>query len=169
MRSWPPALLLPLLALLSARPLRELDERLGVREDEIDVLRRAPMLNVLPVPSIEHLASRLRHRTFPEAAVVFAEGDPGGAYYVIADGKAEVVGDGALVAVLGPGDSFGEIAVVKDVPRTATVRAATTLDVFELDQDAFLDAIGSSPATSDAAAAAVAGHLANFTPGAVVL
>jgi CRP-like cAMP-binding protein len=127
------------------------------------------MLNELPVPSIEHLASRLRHRTFPEATVLFEQGDPGGAYYVIVDGKAEVVGDGAPVAVLGPGDSFGEIALVNDVPRTATVRASTTLEVFELDRDAFLNAIGSSRATSDAAAAAVARHLANFTPGAMAV
>ena len=96
---------------------------------------------------------------------MFAQGDEGGAFYVIVDGTAEVVGDGALVRTLGPGDSFGEIALLNDVPRTAGIRARSVLDVFALERDAFLDAIGGYHPSSDAASAVVARQLANFSPG----
>ncbi len=160
-------LLLPFLAALCWRRLTALDERLGVRDDEIDVLRNAPMLKLLPVPSIEHLASQLRHRTLPAGAVLFARGDPADGFYIIVEGQAEVIGDGALIRTVGPGESFGEIALMHDVPRTATIRALSNLDVFELQRDVFLDAIGGYSLSNDAAHAVVARHLANFTPAGV--
>ncbi len=75
-----------------------------------------------------------------------------------------MVGDGAIVRTLGPGDSFGEIALLHDVPRTATVRARSDLTVFELGRDAFLDAVAGFSTSSDAAREVVAGHLANYHP-----
>jgi MFS family permease len=159
-------LLLPVLVTLCWRRLTALDGRLGVRDDEIDVLRHAPMFGLLPVASIEHLASQLRRRMFPAGTVVFEQGDPASDFYIVVDGGAEVIGNGALLATLGPGDSFGEIALMHDVPRTATIRAESDLNVFELDRDAFLDAIGGFSKSSDAAQAVVARHLANFTPAA---
>lgn len=159
-------LLLPVLVALCWRRLTALDGRLGVRDDEIDVLRRAPMFGLLPVASIEHLASRLRRRMFPAGSVVFEQGDAANDFYIVVDGSAEVIGNGAVIATLGPSDSFGEIALMQDVPRTATIRAQSDLNVFELDRDAFLDAIGGFSKSSDAAHAVVARHLANFTPAA---
>ena len=159
-------LLLPVLVALNRRRLIALDGRLGVRDDEIDVLRKAPMFGLLPVASIEHLASRLRRRMFPAGSVVFEQGDPASDFYIVVDGGAEVIGNGAVLATLGPGDSFGEIALMQDVPRTATIRAESDLSGFELDRDAFLDAIGGYSKSSDAAQAVVARHLANFTPAA---
>jgi MFS family permease len=157
-------LLLPVLAALRWRRLTALDGRLGVRDDEIEVLRHVPMLRELPVPSIEHLAARVRHRAYDAGTMIFDQGDEGGGFYVIVEGTAEVIGDGGLVGMLGPGESFGEIALVNDVPRTAGIRAYSALEVFELDRDAFLDAIGGYHPSSDAASAAVARHLANFSP-----
>jgi MFS family permease len=157
-------LLLPLLAVLCSRRLTALDARLDVRETEIAVLRGVPMFRQLPVPSIEHLANRLRRRCFPPAEVVFGQGDPGCAFFVIIGGEAEVIGDGARIRTLAAGDSFGEIALLRDVPRTATVRAHTVLDVFEIDRGAFLDALGDSTTSHAAASAVVARNLANFTP-----
>ena len=119
-------LVLPLLAGLCWRRLAELDRRLGGRDDEIDVLRMVPMLRALPVPSIEHLAARAHRRRYAAGAAVFDQGDDGHAFYVIVDGRAEVVGDGALVGSMGPGESFGEIALLGATPRTAGVRAAPT-------------------------------------------
>jgi CRP-like cAMP-binding protein len=116
------------------------------------------------VPSIEHLASRLRRRTIAAGALLFEQGDPGNAFYVIATGEAEVVGNGAVVRTLQSGESFGEIALIRDVPRTATVRARTALDVFELDREPFLDAIGGYTPSGDAASAVVARYLADFSP-----
>jgi CRP-like cAMP-binding protein len=158
--------LLPVLVALCWRRLTALDGRLGVRDDEIDVLRHAPMFGLLPVASIEHLASRLRRRMFPAGSLVFEQGDHANDFYIVVDGEAEVIGNGAVLATLGPGDSFGEIALMHDVPRTATIRAESDLNVFELDRDAFLDAIGGFSKSSDAAQAVVARHLATFTPAA---
>ena len=91
-------------------------------------------------------------------------GRAGDRVYVVVDGTAEVVGDGRLLATVGPGDAFGEIAVLRDVPRTATVRAATDLDLFTLARDDFLTALGRHQPSSDAAYATVAQHMANYRP-----
>jgi MFS family permease len=157
-------LLLPVLALVSWRRLMALDDRLEVRDTEIAVLRDVPMFRQLPVPSIEHVASRMRRRCCPLGTVLFEQGDPGENFYVIFAGEADVVGDGARIRTLTAGESFGEIALLRDVPRTATIRAQTTLDVFEIDRGAFLDALGDSSPSHAEASAVVARNLANFTP-----
>ena len=157
-------LLLPLLAVVRWRRLHALDDQLGVRDDEIRVLRATSLLALLPVPAIEHLASRLRRETVPAGANVFSEGQPGDRVYVVIDGTAEVIGGGRLVATVGPGAAFGEIAVLQDVPRTATVRAATDLDLFALARDDFLTALGRHQPSSDVAYATVAQHMANYRP-----
>ena len=68
-----------------------MDRRVGVRADEIAFLRRVPMLSQVPVPSIEHLASRLRRLTVCAGREVFEQGDAGDGSYVITAGRAEVV------------------------------------------------------------------------------
>lgn len=160
-------LVLPVLAVVSWRPLLAMDRRLGVREDEIAVLRRVPMLSQLPVPSVEHLASRLRHVTVRSGTPVFEQGDVGVGFYVITAGRADVVGDGAVVRTLGAGDSFGEIALLHDAPRTATVRATADLALIVLDRDVFLDAVCGYSVSADTAEAVVARHLASFRPAGV--
>jgi hypothetical protein len=157
-------LVLPVLALASRRRLLALDRRLGVRDDEIAVLRRVPMLRQLPVPSIEHLASRLRRVTAPAGTPVFEQGDVGDGFYVITAGRADVVGDGAVVRTLAAGESFGEIALLRDVPRTATIRPTADLDLIVLDRDVFLDAVCGYTVSADAAEAVVARRLARFRP-----
>jgi hypothetical protein len=153
---------LPLLAVASWRRLAALDHRLGTRDAEIAVLRGVPMLRQLPVPSIEHLARQLRRSTVPAGTVVVRQGDPGDAFYVIVDGRADVVGGGTVVRTLDAGDSFGEIALLRDVPRTATVRARSDLAVFVLGRDPFLDAVTGFRARSDVASEVVAGRLADY-------
>ena len=157
--------LLPALGLLSWRRLRDLDGRLRVRDDEIGVLRGTPMLALLPVPSIEHLATRLRRRTVPAGTVLCAEGEPGTSFFVVTEGQAEALGTGGhVVNTIGPGDGFGEIALLDDVPRTATVRACGDLTVFELDRDDFLDAVAGHRPSADATRGVVARHLSHYRP-----
>jgi MFS family permease len=157
-------LLLPVLAVVRRRRLLALDARLGVRDEEIRVLRATALLGLLPVPTLEHLASRLRRRTVPAGVPVFVEGELGDRVDVVVRGRAEVTGGGRLLATLGPGDAFGEIAVLRDVPRTATVTAVTELEVFELARADFLAALGRHQASADAAYAAVARMLSTFSP-----
>ena len=79
-------LLLPVLAVLRWRRLHGLDDQLGVRDAEIRVLRATSMLALLPVPAIEHLASRLRREAVPAGATVVVQGEPGDRVYVVVDG-----------------------------------------------------------------------------------
>jgi len=141
-----------------------MDRRVGVRDDEIAVLRRVPMLSQLPVPSIEHLASRLRHVTVRAGTPVFKQGDLGDGFYVITAGRADVVGDGAVVRALEAGESFGEIALLHDMSRTATIRATAGLALIVLDRDVFLDAVCGYTVSAETAEAVVARHLASFRP-----
>jgi len=157
-------LTLPTLALLSWHHLTSLDDRLGVREEEIRALRRTPMLGLLPVPIIEHLAGRLGRCSVPAGTTVVEQGTPGDRVYVIARGEADVIGNGRRMATLGEGDGFGEVAVVDRIARTATVRARTDLDLLELAGDDFLAAIGAHGPATEATRAVVDRRLATFRP-----
>ncbi|MET0884319.1 MAG: cyclic nucleotide-binding domain-containing protein, partial [Acidimicrobiales bacterium] len=159
--------LLPVVALLAWRPLRALDERLGVRDDEIDALRRSPMLQLLPVPSIEYLASRVDTHPVPAGTDLCRQGDPGDSFFVIVDGEADVIGDGETMRTVGPGAGVGEIALLRDIPRTATVRARENLVVMEIGRDVFLEVVAGHSTTKDAANEVVAQHLADFHPARV--
>ena len=77
----------------------------------------------------------------PAGEVVVAEGDPGDRFYLIEKGTAEVIKGGVVFGRLGPGDAFGEIALLRDVPRQATVRALEDLHLCALERDVFLDAV----------------------------
>ncbi len=86
---------------------------------------------------LDELASRLRRAQLPAGTTVVEEEQVGDAFYLIDSGQAEVLVEGRRVRIIGRGDYFGEIALVLDVPRTATVRALTPLDVFILHRDDF--------------------------------
>ena len=117
-------LLCPVLAAASWQRLRGMDRSIDVRDRDIDTLHGVAMLNVLPLPAIEQLARGLESVDVPTGQIVFQQGDVGDHYFVIESGEAEVIGDGQVVATLGPGTGFGEIALLRRTPRTATVRAS---------------------------------------------
>ena len=158
--------LCPLLVLVALRPLKRLDRNIGVEDKEIGLLRAVPMLRPLPLPAIEQLARGLEPVSVPAGRAVFRQGDPADRYYVIEDGVADVVGDGHLVTKLGPGDGFGEVALLRRVPRTATVRAATDLRLQTLTSDRFLPVVtGFSPSAREAGTS-VDSMLHRFSPDA---
>ena len=156
--------LLPALGLVAWSRLSAMDERLGVRDREIDALRAAPMFAVLPVASIEQLATRLRAVSRPAGAVIVQQGDPADVAYVIVAGEADVIGDGRHLAVSGPGDTVGEIALLKDGHRTATVRARSDVDLLEMDRDAFLDAVTGHRVSRETATSLADARLDVFRP-----
>ena len=90
----------------------------------LELLRAVPMLAALPPPVLERLAQSLVRQSVAAGHDVFHEGDDGDMFWVIESGRAVVTSDGRFLADLGPGDSFGEIALLRSVPRTATVSAA---------------------------------------------
>ena len=157
--------LLPLLAVLTWRRLARIDTALAVPERQLALLRALPLFAPLPAAAIEHLAASLIPVTAAPGAEIIRQGEGGDRFYVVAEGEVDVAVDGAPGARLGPGDSFGEIALLRDVPRTATVTAAGEASLFALERDEFIAAVTGHPASAAAADAVVATRLGSLRPG----
>jgi MFS family permease len=157
--------LCPSAVLVAWRRLRHLDRYIGELDTEIGLLHGVSMLQPLPLPAIEQLARGLEPVQVGAGQAVFRQGDPGDRFYVIETGRAEVVGDGRLVTTLGPGEGFGEIALLRRLPRTATVRAATNLEIYALRGDRFLPVVTGFPPSAREAGAEVEELLDRFSPG----
>jgi hypothetical protein len=151
--------LLPALALLSARELRALDRELEVPEERLAVLRPNPIFAPLPSNVLEGLATALVPLTVSAGDTVIRQGDEGDRFYLVAEGELDVEVDGQPAGRLGPGDSFGEIALLRDVPRTATVTAATNARLYALERDDFLAAVTGHAESAEAADTIVASRL----------
>lgn len=96
--------------------------------DTVEALSRVPLLSGLDRKELKRLASSFTERPFPAGTVVVKQGDERGiGFFVITEGTAEVSAHGQDLSVLGPGDHFGEIALIGDRVRTATVTAKTDL------------------------------------------
>ena len=146
------AAVLPAVAVAAWLPLRRADATLHVPVAQIAALGRLPLFSLVAPPSLEAAAAALVPFTVPARAIVFREGEAGDRFYVIASGSVEVVQGGRAVRRLGPGAGFGEIALLRDVPRTATVVAVADTDLWALDREPFLRAItGSEQAVEEAA------------------
>lgn len=159
--------LAPIFAAAAWSRLRRLDQAMTLRERDIGLLRRVPMLQPLPLPLIEQLAWGLETAHLPAGATVFHQGAVGDRFYVVSEGVAEVIGDGRLVATLGLGDGFGEIALLRDVPRTATVRAATELSLQTLTSERFLPVLTGYSASLRRATTDLQSMLDRFSPASV--
>ena len=95
--------------------------------DTVDLLAKVPLLEGLERKHLERLARSFKDRQFREGDAVVTEGERGGFFFVIVDGSASVNVGGEPRASLGPGDAFGEMALIDDGPRSATVVAATDM------------------------------------------
>ena len=146
---------LPALALASRASLVHLRLPPPVGDREFALVRSCPVFAPLPLTVAETVAGRLTGLTVPPGVDVVTQGDAGDRYFIIDTGTAAVFEDGELRRELGPGDGFGEIALLRDVPRTATVRALEPLELFALDRDSFLLTV-TGHADSDRAAREIA-------------
>jgi MFS family permease len=156
--------LCPVCAVLSWPRLRRMDRSLDVRDREIALLQGVTMLDALPLPAIEQLARGLEPFDVPAGKTVFDQGDVGDRYFVIESGEVEVVGDGRVIATLGPGQGFGEIALLRQVRRTATVRATLALRLQALRSEHFLAVVLGYPPSASEAGTTVDSMLDRFTP-----
>jgi MFS family permease len=138
-------LLLPLAALAAGRPLLEIDRHATVPVVEIGLLRSLPLFSPLAPASLESVARALERVDVAPGAVVIREGEEGLCFYVIAEGSIEVSRNGDVVALLGRGDGFGEIALLHTVARTATCRAVGPVTLYSLAKDDFLLALTGHP------------------------
>jgi hypothetical protein len=146
------------------RMLRLLDRRLRVRDADIALLQRVPMLRPLPEVTIERLAARLTRTNLAVGVSVFEQGDPGADFYVIERGHADVVGDGHSIGALGPGDSFGEIALLRACRRSTSVRATTALTLCRLHRSVFVAAVAGYSQSADVADDVITDNLGRFSP-----
>jgi hypothetical protein len=135
------AALLPLAALACGRSLFRIDAEAPVPVVEIALLRSLPLFAELPVPAIEGLAAALTPLEVAAGAVLIQQGDEGDAYYAIAAGEFDVIQDGQFLRSCGRGDGVGEIALLHDVPRSASIIARTSATVYELKREPFLTAV----------------------------
>ena len=156
--------ILPVLAVLLWSRIRALDAEALAPTKELALLRAIPLFKPLPAPAIDQLASHLVPVHAAAGSEVVRQGEPGVRFYVIASGEADVVIDGRQISTMGPGDHFGEIALLRDVPRTATVRARTDSELYALDRDEFLSAVTGHAASREAADAIVSSRLGGLRP-----
>jgi hypothetical protein len=153
------------LTILHARRFARIDRTMPQPGREVDLLRNLPIFAPLPLAVTELLSTELQPQQFESGSVVMREGDPGEEFHVIADGSASVTVRGKPRPSLGPGDCFGEIALLRDIPRTATIIAAEPLHTLALRRDEFLAAIASSSRSGVAAESLVAERLSQDPSG----
>lgn len=150
----------PVLVVLLWPQLVRIDtEAVAPAADRLGLLQRMPLFAPLPGAALEGLAARLIPVDLPAGEVVIREGDEGDRFYAIAEGQVDVATGGAHVSTLGPGEALGEIALLRDVPRTATCTARTPVKLFALTRDDFLSAVTSHAASREAAEVMVTNRL----------
>jgi hypothetical protein len=154
------------LALAHAVRFARLDRAMPAPGPETGLLRDLPMFASLPLAVTELLAAEIEPRQFPAGAVVIRDGEAGDHFYLIVDGSAAASVHGARPGrPCTRGDCFGEIALLRDIPRTATVTAEQPLRTLTLGREQFLTAITGNSTSMAAADALAAQRLAVGAPG----
>ncbi|MDQ3867440.1 MAG: cyclic nucleotide-binding domain-containing protein [Actinomycetota bacterium] len=118
---------------------------LFTHDTKVESLRRAPLFADLSKDELESLAKGTEDLEVDAGKVLCREGEPAMEFFVIIDGEVEVTRDGRPLRTLRNGDFFGEIALLEDLPRTATVTATTPLRFFVLTRQSFWSLVGRSP------------------------
>jgi MFS family permease len=152
---------LPIVYLLAWRRLAEIDSSVAVPEARLALLRSLPIFAPLSAPVLEQVASRLIPTEAALGSEIIRQGDPGDRFYVIEEGEVVVSKNGRQVATLQQGDFFGEIALLREIPRTATVTAQTDTLLYALERDDFLEAVTGHPQSAEAADAVTRARLAD--------
>jgi CRP-like cAMP-binding protein len=135
---------LPLLVVVISgwRALHRVDASAGERAHLLEMLHAVPCLAPLDMARLDALIGGLTPMYVPAAGTdIVRQGEPGDRFYIVDEGQAEVLVDGFVVAVLGRGSGFGERALLRDAPRTATVRTRGPMNLFVLSREDFLDAV----------------------------
>jgi MFS family permease len=156
--------LLPILAAICWRRLKVLD-RAEIPERELELLHGISIFRPLPAPILEGLAGAMLPLHVEAGREIVREGEAGDRFYVIASGEVEIVTDGEVINHEGPGEFFGEISLLRDVPRTATVRAKKHVELRALERDDFIAAVTGHAASAEAADSIVATRLSSLRPG----
>ncbi len=131
--------ILPLTTLIVWRQLVRIDREMLPPADELAIVEGVPMFAPLSIAAKEHMAARLVEVPVSAGEVVIRTGEAGDRFYMVADGALEVTN--GVHARARRGDFFGELALLRDIPRTATVIATTRSRLYALERDDFLAAV----------------------------
>jgi len=151
---------LPAALLLGGARLLAIDRRADVPVVQLALLRSVPLFAPLGPVELEPLARELRPVAAGPGQEIVRQGEPGDLFYVVADGELEISVEGRLGRVLQRGDWFGEIALLRSVPRTATVTARAEARLYALAREPFLAVVAAHPGTAIEAERAVGERLA---------
>ena len=160
-------LLLPVVVIVTARRMLSLDRVEPEILRRVSLLRSQRIFAPLPDATLEQLARRLEPLQVAPGTVVVRQGEPGDRVYLIAAGSVRVDVDGHPAPPLGAGDLFGEIALLRDLPRTATVTGASECELLTLGRDEFLAAVTGHPRSADEADVVISARLATLRPGVI--
>jgi CRP/FNR family cyclic AMP-dependent transcriptional regulator len=119
--------------------------RLFGSDVKVDALKRAPLFEGLSRKELEELARLADDLEVPAGKVLTRQGDTGREFFVLMDGQVEVVRDGEVLGTSGAGDFIGEISILEDMPRTATVTATTPVRLFVLTAQNFRSFVEQQP------------------------
>jgi CRP-like cAMP-binding protein len=114
-------------------------------DTKVQLLRKAPLFADLSKPELEHLAKSTEDLEVDAGRVLCREGEPASEFFVIIEGEAEATKDGKSLSTMRDGEFFGEIALLEDIPRTATVTAKTALRFFVLTRQSFWGMVDAMP------------------------
>jgi len=154
-----PAVAAVALLAVVGRNIRQVDASATVPQVEIRLLRSIRIFAPLPAPTIELVARELEPVAVSAGTRVITEGDPGDRYFAVADGELDITRGGGQLLRIGRGDGFGEVALVRDVPRTASVTAVTDCLLYSLDGDVFMETVTANASAGRVAVDVVDGHL----------
>jgi hypothetical protein len=144
-------MLLPVVVAVCWHTLRRIETTAAPPSEVMELLRGVPIFAPLPPLSLERLATSAGELETPAGGTILREGRPGDNFHVIARGRVRVLRGSTVVTELDAGDSFGEISLVRDVPRTASVVARTEVLTYTLSREVFLRALSGNPASARAA------------------
>jgi hypothetical protein len=152
-------LAVPAILLLAWTRLGAVDRDAKLPDPEaLALLRRLPIFAPLSAPTMERILAELRWLEVPAGHVLMREAEPGDRFYVLSEGRVEIGRDGRVIAQRDAVDYLGEIALLRDVPRTATVTALTPLRLIAIEGDRFLAAVTGHPQSRAQAEAVVTGR-----------
>jgi MFS family permease len=154
-----PAVVALLLIAGQWRRIQKVDAAATVPQVEIQLLRSISIFAALPAPSLEGIARDLEALTVSQGTVVIKEGEHGDRYYAIAEGELAVSRHSQFLQMVSRGEGFGEIALIRDVPRQATVTATTDASLYTLDRERFVQAVTGHVTTISAVERVISRHL----------
>jgi hypothetical protein len=141
-------LILPVIAVVMDLKIGRIKQVSNVDERTVHLLRRVPAFAELPLTAVERVAAGLVPLAAPAGTALMRQGEPGETFIMIATGEVEAHVDGRAIHRLGPGAGVGEIALLRQTPRTATVVAVTDVTGYSVDASTFLAAVAGPAAAA---------------------